>query len=47
MERSEAVAVFDDYIKRHKNSDSDRSADVTQKIMVQAPRISLPKAGQR
>jgi hypothetical protein len=47
MERSEAVAVFDEYIKRHKNSDSDRSADVTQKIMVQAPRISLPKAGQR
>ena len=47
MERSEAVAVFDDYIKRHKNPDTDRSADVTQKIMVQAPRISLPKAGQR
>ena len=47
MERSEAVAVFDDYIKRHKNPDGDRSADVTQKIMVQAPRISLPKAGQR
>jgi hypothetical protein len=47
MERSEAVAVFDDYIKRHKNPDGDRSADVTQKIMVQAPRVSLPKAGQR
>jgi hypothetical protein len=47
MERSEAVAVFDDYIKRHKNPDGDRSADVTQKIMVQAPRISFPKAGQR
>ena len=47
MERSEAVAVFDDYIKRHKNADSDRSADVTQKIMVQAPRISLPKPGMR
>ncbi|NDG71918.1 MAG: hypothetical protein EBY32_11570 [Proteobacteria bacterium] len=47
MERSEAVAVFDDYIKRHKNPDSDRSADVTQKIMVQAPRVSLPKARPR
>lgn len=47
MERSEAVAVFDDYIKRHKNPDGDRSADVTQKIMVQAPRVSLPRAGQR
>lgn len=52
MERSEAVAVFDDYIKRHKNPDGDRSADVTQKIMVQAPRVALPRvalprAGQR
>lgn len=47
MERAQAVAVFDDYIKRHKNSDGDRSADVTQKIMVQAPRVSLPRAGQR
>ena len=47
MERSEAVAVFDDYIKRHKNPDGDRSADVTQKIMVQLPRISLPKPGNR
>ena len=47
MERSQAVAVFDDYIKRHKNPDGDRSADVTQKIMVQAPRVSLPRAGQR
>ena len=42
MNRSQAVAVFDDYIKRHKNSDADHSANVTQKIMVQAPRISLP-----
>jgi hypothetical protein len=47
MERSEAVAVFDDYIKRHKNPDGERSADVTQKIMVQAPRGSLPRPGQR
>jgi hypothetical protein len=47
MERSEAVAVFDDYIKRHKNPDGERSADVTQKIMVQAPRVSLPRPGQR
>lgn len=47
MNRSEAVAVFDDYIKRHKNPDGDRSADVTQKIMVQAPRISLPGTGQQ
>jgi len=47
MERAQAVAVFDDYIKRHKNPDGDRSADVTQKIMVQAPRVSLPRAGQR
>ncbi len=46
MNRSQAVAVFDDYIKRHKNPDGDRSSDVTQKIMVQAPRISLPKTGQ-
>ena len=47
MKRSEAVAVFDDYIKRHKSSDGDHSADTTQKIMVQAPRILLPKAAQR
>ncbi|MFM8715858.1 MAG: hypothetical protein ACKOHM_12225 [Spartobacteria bacterium] len=47
MERSEAVAVFDDYIKRHKNPDASGAADVTQKIMVQAPRVSLPKIGQR
>lgn len=47
MERSQAVAVFDDYIKRHKNPDGERSADVTQKIMVQAPRVSLPRPGQR
>lgn len=47
MERSEAVAVFDDYIKRHKNPDGDRAIDVTQKIMVQAPRVSLPRTGQR
>jgi hypothetical protein len=47
MNRSEAVAVFDDYIKRHKNPDGDRSADVTQKIMVQVPRISLPGTGQQ
>jgi hypothetical protein len=47
MKRSEAVAVFDDCIQRHKNPDADRSADVTQKIMVQAPRISLPRTGKR
>jgi hypothetical protein len=47
MKRFDAVAVFDDYIKRHKNSDGDHSPDSTQKIMVQAPRISLPNAGQR
>jgi hypothetical protein len=52
MERSEAVAVFDDYIKRHKNPDASGAADVTQKIMVQAPRVALPRvalprAGQR
>ena len=47
MNRSQAVAVFDDYIKRHKNPDGDRSPDVTQKIMVQAPRISLPRTGKR
>ena len=44
--RSQAVALFDDYIKRHKTPDEVRSADVTQKIMVQAPRISLPRARQ-
>jgi len=47
MDRSQAVIVFDDYINRHKNPDSDRSADVTQKIMVQVPRVTLPRAGQR
>lgn len=47
MERSGAVSVFEDYIKRHKNPDGERSAEVTQKIMVQAPRISLPRPGQR
>ena len=47
MERSEAVAVFDDYIKRHKNPDASGAADVTQKIIVQAPKVSLPKIGQR
>ena len=47
IERSQAVAVFDDYTKRRKNPDGERSADVTQKIMVQAPRVSLPKPGER
>lgn len=47
MQRLDAVAVFDDYIKRHKNSDGEHSADSTQKIMVQSPRISLPKPGNR
>ena len=45
VERTQAVAIFDDYIKRQK-SDGVVSADVTQKIMVQAPRISLPKVGR-
>ena len=47
MQRLDAVAVFDDYIKRHINSDGEHSADSTQKIMVQSPRISLPKPGNR
>ena len=47
MKRSEAVAVFDDYIQRHQNPDGDLSADVTQKIMVQAPRSLLPRTGER
>ncbi len=47
MNRSEAVAVFDDYIKRHKKSDGDSSADMTQKIMVQAPRILIRRDGKR
>lgn len=45
VERTQAVAIFDDYIKRQKN-DGLVSSDVTQKIMVQAPRISLPKVGR-
>ncbi len=45
VERTQAVAIFDDYVKRQK-SDGVVSADVTQKIMVQAPRISLPKVGR-
>jgi len=44
MERPQAVAVFDDYIAQSQKSDSDKSAELTQKIMVQAPRVSLPKA---
>jgi hypothetical protein len=44
VERTQAVAIFDDYIKRQKN-DGLVSSDVTQKIMVQAPRVSLPKVG--
>lgn len=43
MERTQAVAVFDDYIKRHKTNHGSLSAEVTQKIMVQAPRVSLPR----
>ena len=43
MERAQAVAVFDDYIKRHRKNDGLLSAEVTQKIMVQAPRVSLPR----
>jgi len=46
MERAQAVAVFDDYIKRHKRNDGSLSAEVTQKIMVQAPRVSLPRAAR-
>jgi ribosomal protein S18 acetylase RimI-like enzyme len=45
VERTQAVAIFDDYIKRQKN-DGLVSSDVTQKIMVQAPRVSLPKVGR-
>ena len=47
MKRSEAVAVFDDYIKRHKDPHGDHLSASTQKIMVQLPRISLPKLGNR
>ncbi len=43
LERVQAVALFDDYVKRHKNPDRDRS-DITQKIVVQAQRVSLPRA---
>lgn len=45
VERTQAVAIFDDYIKRQK-SDGAVFADITQKIMVQAPRVSLPKVGR-
>ncbi len=45
MERTQAVAIFDDYVKRQK-SDGVSSSDVTQKIMVQAPRVSLPRVGR-
>ena len=45
MERTQAVAIFDDYVKRQK-SDGVPSSDVTQKIMVQAPRVSLPRVGR-
>ena len=45
VERTQAVAIFDDYIKRQKN-DGLVSSDVTQKIMVQAPRVSFPKVGR-
>ena len=44
MERPQAAAIFDDYIVRSQKSDGDKSDGLTQKIMVQAPRISLPKA---
>jgi hypothetical protein len=48
MERSEAVAVFDDYNERHLDPlDHDNNANLTQRIVIQAPRVSLPKAGQR
>lgn len=45
MERTQAVAIFDDYVKRQKN-DGVAASDVTQKIMVQAPRVSLPRVGR-
>jgi len=45
MERTQAVSIFDDLVKRQK-SDGMASSDVTQKIMVQAPRISLPRGGR-
>lgn len=45
MQRAQAVAVFDDFIKRKKD-DGMASSEVTQKIMVQAPRVVLPRAGR-
>jgi ribosomal protein S18 acetylase RimI-like enzyme len=45
MERTQAVSVFDGYVKRQK-SDGMASSDVTQKIMVQAPRVLLPRVGR-
>jgi hypothetical protein len=45
MERTQAVSIFDDYVKRQK-SDGMASSDVTQKIMVLAPRVSLPRIGR-
>ena len=42
MERTQAVSIFDDYLKRQK-SDGMAASDVTQKIMVQAPRVLLPR----
>lgn len=45
IQRAQAVAVFDDFIKRQKN-DGMASSEVTQKIMVQAPRVNLPKASR-
>ncbi|MEI8293492.1 MAG: hypothetical protein WCG66_05780 [bacterium] len=43
LQRSEAVALFEDHIKRHQTTVSGATAEVTQKIMVQAPKVSLPK----
>lgn len=45
MERTQAVSIFDDYVKRQK-SDGMAASDVTQKIMVQAPRVLLPRVGR-
>ena len=45
MERTQAVSIFDDDVKRQK-SDGMAASDVTQKIMVQAPRVLLPRVGR-
>lgn len=43
MDRTEAVMVFDEHILNRKDGEESAGMELTQKIMVQPPRVTLPR----